>query len=99
MTGSVFDLDDRESLELFLDWLCHYVYATYEPVRQLVDSGRAPTVVVCMEENKIFDPSRARLFAHVVDTTIHVEDEWVAPVERGQSPLRADLPRLRFLDG
>ncbi len=79
MICSIFDPDDQASEERFLDWLCLHLYATHASVRQLVDSGNAPCLVVHLRPGAPFNPSTTRLFVSIIHgTTIQVMDDWAA---------------------
>jgi hypothetical protein len=94
MTPAIFDLDDVASEEPFLDWLCYYLYAHYESVRQLVDGNRLPAVSVYLWPGSPFDPGRTRLLVNVEDYIIVVQDEWAAAAGADHRRVVRDIFRV-----
>lgn len=86
MTATVFDLTEDASEERFLDWLCHHLYATSAVVRDLVDSGSAPSVRAHLSPDGRFCPSKTRLIVSMEDGTILVTDEWAAAARTKNEP-------------
>jgi hypothetical protein len=84
-SATLFDLDDPEAEERFLDWLCHHLYLRNESVRHLVDWRAASTILIFLRPDALFDPTGTRLFVTVSNRVIHVTDEWASTAEPSEA--------------